>query len=105
MGPAAQKETGITTEILMAAVRPVKVEAYGFVMDPAPLSKLNADLTSAQATLDSSSAQYYRTRRLYAEQKNASLRDLQSAEATYLSLCQLSGVRLGTLYGVSSGVW
>ena len=85
MGPAAQKETGISTEILKAVLRPVEVEAYGFVLDPAPLSKLNADLTSAQAALDSSSAQYYRTRRLYAEQKNASLRDLQSAEATYLN--------------------
>jgi membrane fusion protein, multidrug efflux system len=85
MEPAAQKETGITTEMLKAVVRPVEVEAYGFVLDPAPLSKLNADLTSAQAALDSSSAQYYRTRRLYAEQKNASLRDLQSAEATYLN--------------------
>jgi membrane fusion protein, multidrug efflux system len=85
LGPAAQKETGITTEILKAVVRPVEVEAYGFVLDPAPLSKLNADLKGAQAALDSSSSQYQRTRRLYAEQKNASLRDLQSAEATYLN--------------------
>ncbi len=85
LGAAAQKETGITTEILKPLVRPVEIEAYGFVLDPAPLSKLNADLTSAQAALDSSSAQYRRTKRLYAEQKNASLRDLQSAEATYLS--------------------
>jgi hypothetical protein len=85
MDSAAQKEIGITTEILKPVVRPFEVEGYGFVLDPAPLSKLNADLTSAQAALDSSSAQYHRTRRLYAEQENASLRDLQSAEATYLN--------------------
>jgi hypothetical protein len=85
MGPPAQKEIGITTEILKPIVRPVEVEAYGFVLDPTPFSKLNADLTSAQAALDSSGAQYRRTKRLYAEQKNASLRDLQSAEATYLN--------------------
>jgi hypothetical protein len=85
IGQAAQKEIGITTEILKPIVRPVEVEAYGFVLDPAPLSKLIADLTSAHAALNASSAQYRRTRRLYAEQKNASLRDLQSAEATYLN--------------------
>ncbi len=83
--PAAQKEIGILTEILKLVIRPVEVEAYGFVLDPAPLSKLNADLKSAQAVLNSSLAQYYRTKRLYAEEKNASLRDLQSAEATYLN--------------------
>jgi hypothetical protein len=85
IGQAVQKEIGITTEILKPLTRPFEVEGYGFVLDPAPLSKLNADLTSAQAALDSSSAQYHRTRRLYAEQKNASLRDRQSAEATYLN--------------------
>ena len=42
--PAAQKEIGIVTEILKPAIRPLEVEAYGFVLDPAPLSKLNADL-------------------------------------------------------------
>jgi hypothetical protein len=83
--PAAQKEIGIVTEILKPVIRPLEMEAYGFVLDPAPLSKLNADLTSAQAALDASSAQYRRTRSLYAEQKNASLRDLQNAEAAYLN--------------------
>src|SRR5262249_43427125 len=85
MGPDVQKEIGITAEILKPVVRPVEVEAYGFILDPAPLSKLNADLTSAQASLDASGAQYFRTRHLYAEQKNASLRDLQGAEAVYLN--------------------
>jgi hypothetical protein len=85
IGRSAQKEIGISTEILRPVVRPLEVEAYGFVLDPAPLSKLNAELASAQASLDASSAQYRRTKRLYGEQKNASLRDLQSAEATYLN--------------------
>lgn len=85
IGPAAQKETGLGTELLKPVVRQVEAEAYGFVLDPAPLSMLNSDLLSAQAALDPSEAQYRRTRRLYAEHKNASLRDLQSAQATYLS--------------------
>jgi hypothetical protein len=82
---AAQKEIGIRTETLKPVVRPIEIEAYGFVLDPAPISKLNGDLISAQASLDASTAQYRRTSRLYTEQKNASLRDVQSAEAAYLN--------------------
>jgi hypothetical protein len=83
--PSIQKEIGITTELLKRMVRPIEVEAYGFILDPAPLSKLNSDLLSAQAALGAADAQYQRTKRLYAEQKNASLRDLQTAEVSYLT--------------------
>lgn len=83
--PGTQKEIRLTTEILTPVVRPVAVEAYGVVLDPAPLSKLNSDLIGAQATLDASQAQFRRTSHLYAEQKNNSLRDLQTAQAAYLT--------------------
>jgi hypothetical protein len=83
--PPTQKEIGITTEVLKPVVRPIEIEAYGFVLDPAPLSKLNSDLLSAQGALAAADAQYRRTSRLYAEQKNASQRDLQSAQATYVT--------------------
>ena len=83
--PAAQKEIGVATEMLKPITLPVEVQAYGFILDPAPLSKLNSDLLSTQAALDAADAQYRRTRRLYAEQKNASLRDLQAAQALYLT--------------------
>ncbi len=85
LGPSAQKESGIATAVLKAAVRPIEVEAYGFILNPAALSRLNSDLLSAQAAMDAAAAQYRRTRRLYAEQKNASLRDLQTAQASYLT--------------------
>jgi hypothetical protein len=101
IGEAAQKDIGIVTVTLNPVVRPVEVEAYGFVLDPAPLSKLNADLASARASLDASSAQYRRTRLLYAEQKNASLRDLQTAEATFLN----DKVRIETLEQQLRDVW
>lgn len=91
--PAAQKEIGLTTEALKPVVRPIEVEAYGFVIDPAALSKLNSDLMSRQAALDASRAQYVRSRRLYGEQRNVSLRDLQSAQASYLA----DNSRLGAL--------
>jgi multidrug efflux pump subunit AcrA (membrane-fusion protein) len=85
IAPAAQKEIGITTEVLKPVILPLEVQAYGFVLDPAPLAKLDSELMSAEAMLNAAGAQYRRTSRLYGEQKNASLRDLQTAEASYLT--------------------
>jgi membrane fusion protein, multidrug efflux system len=82
---AAQKEIGIATVILKPTLRPIEIEAYGFILDPAPLSKLDSDLFSAEAALTASREQFRRSSRLYAEQKNVSLRDLQNAEASYLA--------------------
>lgn len=83
--PPTQKEIGIATKVLKPVTLPVQVQAYGFVLDPAPLSKLNSDLLSAQAASDAAGAQYRRTSRLYAEKENASLRDLQAAQVSYLT--------------------
>jgi hypothetical protein len=99
--PAAQKEIGLVTQTLKPVARPVEVEAYGFVLDPAPLSKLNSDLIGAQAALDASKAQYLRSSRLYAEQKNVSLRDVQTAQAAYLS----DGARLDALEQQLRDTW
>jgi hypothetical protein len=82
--PAAQKEIGITTQVLKAVARPLEVEAYGFILDPDGLARLNSQIISAQAALDAASAQYRRTSRLYAEHQNVSLRDLQLAQAAYV---------------------
>ena len=83
--PAAQKEIGLRVETLPPVVWAVEAEAYGFVLDPAPLSRLNSSLMSTQAALDASRAQYRRSRRLFGERKNVSLRELQSARAAYLN--------------------
>src|SRR5215831_4157080 len=48
IAPAAQKEIGIATEVLKPVTLPREVQAYGFVLDPAPLVRLNSDLLSAQ---------------------------------------------------------
>lgn len=85
IAPAALKEIGVAVATLKPVTRPVEVKAYGFVLDPAPLLKLNGDLVAARAALDAADAQYRRTKRLYAERYNASLRDLQSAQAAYLA--------------------
>ncbi len=83
--PAARKEIGIATETLKAIAQPIEIEAYGFILDPAPLAQLNSQLLSAQAALDAANAQYRRSSRLYAEHRNASLRNLQTAQASYLT--------------------
>jgi hypothetical protein len=101
VAPATQKDIGLATETLKAVVRPIEVEAYGFVLGPRPLSKLNSDLISAQATLDASRQQYRRASRLYAEQKNVSLRELQTAQAAYLT----DEARLGALKQQLRDTW
>lgn len=100
--PAAVKEIGLATDTLHATVRPIDLEAYGIVLDPAPLAKLNGDLVAARAALLASQAEFQRSRHLYAEQKNVSLKAVQSARATYLadkSRVQLLRQRLGDQWG------
>lgn len=83
--PAAQKEIGITTEVLQPTARTIETEAYGYILDPSPLSTLNSELMTTQAALAAAEAQYRRTSRLYGEHNNASLRDLQTAQASYVA--------------------
>jgi len=83
--PAAQKAIGITTEVLEPTARTIETEAYGYILDPSPLSNLNSELVTAQAALAAAEAQYRRTSHLYGEHNNASLRDLQTAQASYVA--------------------
>jgi hypothetical protein len=83
--PAAQKEIGIASEVLQPTARTIGSEAYGFILDPAPLATLCSELATTQASLAAAEAQYRRTSVLYGEQKNASLRDLQTAQAAYVA--------------------
>lgn len=100
--PAALKEIGLATETLHGVVRPIDVEAYGLVLDPAPLAKLNGELVAARAALAASRAEFRRSRHLYAEQKNVSLKAMQAARATYLadeSRVEVLHQRLGDEWG------
>lgn len=83
--PATQKKIGLRTEALASVTRQPGIEAYGYVLDPAPLAALDSNLVSARAALQAASAEYRRSRRLYHDQKNASLRALQGARAAFLS--------------------
>lgn len=83
--PPIQKQIHLATKTLPPIERPIEARAYGKVLDPVPLSKLNADLSGAEAMVEAARAQFLRSRRLYTEQANVSLREFQTAQATYLT--------------------
>jgi hypothetical protein len=72
-----------------ASIRP-RLRAYAAVLDPEPLTELRgryaaarARLRGAQARLDASKTAFERARALYRDERNASLAELQAAEAAY----------------------
>ncbi len=90
--PAARKESGIEVSALTAATRRVETVAYGSVMDLQPLVDLRAryaaavaDVEASEANVAAASAEYRRLRALYEDDRNASLKAYQAAQATYRS--------------------
>lgn len=57
------------------------IEAQGSILDPAPYVAMSLELESAKATLHASNLEYERTKRLNAQNQNASGRALETAEA------------------------
>src|SRR5260370_16435664 len=72
---------GVETEVLVAAPAPQGLATTARVLDPGPLIQLDADLTAASASLAASRAEAARTRKLYAEDRTASARALETADA------------------------
>ncbi len=77
----AQARIGLQTKVLAAAQLAPEVKAYGRVLDPTPLLTLAAEVSAAQAASAASSAEYERLRVLHQEDRNASARAVQDAEA------------------------
>ncbi len=99
---AQQARGGLKTEVLAPVTRVREVTAYGVILDPAPLAALDAQLAAARATLDASRAEYARAKLLHAEKQNVSLKDLQTAQATFQSgqaQFNLLGQRLANEWG------
>jgi hypothetical protein len=92
--PGANGEATLTLEdeaqnriaLQVEPVRPAKLDpelkGFGRVLDPAPLAALAAELASAQAALAASEKEFDRLKLLNAQEKNASDRAVQMAEAT-----------------------
>lgn len=76
-----QSRIGLKTVALAAAQAPAEVRGFGRVLDPAPLAALVAEGASAQAALQASTKEYDRVKTLFAQDRNASARALETAEA------------------------
>jgi hypothetical protein len=88
--PSAQQASGIATAPLQAYALQPRSEVFGMVVNPQPLIELRArylaalqDIRVLQPALARSQAEYRRVNSLYRDDRNASLRALQSAEAEW----------------------
>jgi hypothetical protein len=75
-----QKRIALKVEAVATAKMIPELKGYGRVLDPAPMATVATELASAQAALTASQKEFDRSR-LLNEQKNASDRALQAAEA------------------------
>ena len=78
---AEQARLGVLTQALAAALAPAGLVTTARVLDPGPLIQLDADLAAASASLAASRAEASRTRKLYAQDRTASARALEMADA------------------------
>lgn len=76
-----QARLGVLTQSLTAAPAPAGSATTARVLDPGPLIQLDADLTAASASLAASRAEASRTRKLYAQDRTASARAVETADA------------------------
>jgi hypothetical protein len=77
----AQTRMGLKVALLAAAQAPSEVKAFGRVLDPTPLVALVAERALAQTTLQASTKEYERVKTLFSQDRNASARALETAEA------------------------
>ena len=87
---ATQVQSGIRAEPLSGADRQAETSAYGTVLDLQPLmdqrvryDTARAEADAARATLAASQQEYERSRVLYQDNQNISLKTYQAAQAAY----------------------
>ena len=92
MDAATQIQNGIRADSLTSAENRTEITAYGTVLDLQPLIDLRtryaaglADADTASATLAASRQEYQRSRVLYQDNQNVSLKSYQAAQAAYRS--------------------
>src|SRR5215831_3578826 len=91
---ADQARLGVLTRSLVASAPPAGVATTARVLDPAPLIQLDGELAAAEASLAAARAEAARTRRLYEEDRTASARALEAADAqAQAELQRASGAR------------
>jgi hypothetical protein len=83
--PNQQAHINLRTAVLAPINRERRAIAYGVILDPAPLAALEAQLASARAALEASQAEFLRAQLLHSEKQNVSLKEFQTARATFQS--------------------
>ncbi len=85
-----ERRSGIETAVLAPAPYQPQARAYGMVLDLGPLTELSnryaeakAQLQTAEAKLEAARTAYMRAQKLYKDQQNVSLAELQAAEAAF----------------------
>ena len=81
LGRDEQTRLGVVSEALRAAPAPAGPTSTARVLDPAPLIQLDSELSAASASLAASRSEAERTRKLYAEDRTASARAVETASA------------------------
>src|SRR2546421_6500068 len=105
LSAAEQARLGVQTQALTAAPAPQGLASTARVLDPGPLIQLDADLAAASASLAASRAEASRTGRLYTEDRTASARALEMAEAqAQADLQRVSGAQRRLLLEWGEGV-
>jgi multidrug efflux system membrane fusion protein len=100
-----QARLGVVIESLAAAQAPAGAATTARVLDPGPLLQLDADLTAASASLAASRAEASRTRKLYTEDRTASARAVETADAqAQADLQRVNGVQRRLLLEWGEGV-
>jgi hypothetical protein len=78
---AAQMRFGVEVAILKGAAAPAGVATTARVLDPSPLLQLDSELAVAAASFSASRAEAQRMRKLYSEDRTASARAVDAANA------------------------
>jgi hypothetical protein len=78
---AAQTRFGIAITTLKSAAAPTGGATTARVLDPGPLLQLDSELSAASASLVASRAEAERTRKLFAQERTASARAVEAANA------------------------
>src|SRR2546421_9479487 len=105
LSAAEQARLGVQTQALTAAPAPQGLASTARVLDPGPLIQLDADLAAASASRAASRAEASRTRQLYAQDRTASARALEMAEAqAQADLQRVSGAQRRLLLEWGEGV-
>jgi hypothetical protein len=102
---AAQARFGVSVVSLAVAVGPSGTTTTARVLDPSTLLRLDSDLAAASSSFTASRDQIVRTKKAYSEDKTASYRDVQAANAqAQVALQKVNEARRQLAMGWGGGV-